>query len=98
MIPESFIYIYSGRLIRTLANMKYGNYKMTPVEITYNIISFIVAIALTIAFTVYAKRALNDIKRSEGICKEVCSPAGSDALKNHHQERANSHYVELDVV
>nr|CAB3495804.1 unnamed protein product [Digitaria exilis] len=51
MVPEAFIYIYSGRLIRTLANMKYGNYKMTPVEITYNVISFIIAIVLTIAFT-----------------------------------------------
>uniref|UniRef100_A0A0A9HSM1 Uncharacterized protein n=1 Tax=Arundo donax TaxID=35708 RepID=A0A0A9HSM1_ARUDO len=98
MIPEAFIYIYSGRLIRTLANMKYGNYKMTPVEITYNIISFIIAIALTMAFTVYAKRALNDIKESEGISKEVCSPVGSGALKNHHQERACSRSVELHVV
>ncbi|XP_062211388.1 uncharacterized protein LOC133912586 isoform X2 [Phragmites australis] len=99
MVPEAFIYIYSGRLIRTLADVKYGNYRMTPVEITYNIISFIIAIILTIAFTMYAKRALNDIKRSEGICKEeACGPAGSGALKNHHQERANSHSIEVDVV
>ena len=90
----------SGRLIRTLANMKYGNYKMTPVEITYNVISFIIAIVLTVAFTVYAKRALNDIKMSEGICKEPHSPARlSGALKNHHRhERAASHSIELDVV
>ncbi|GJN31606.1 hypothetical protein PR202_gn00107 [Eleusine coracana subsp. coracana] len=99
MVPEAFIYIYSGRLIRTLANMKYGNYKMTPVEITYNIISFIIAIILTIAFTIYAKRALNDIKMSEGICKEACSPAEAGALKNHrHQEHAASHSIELDIV
>ena len=81
----------SGRLIRTLADMKYGNYKMTPVEITYNVISFIIAIVLTVAFTVYAKRALNEIKSSEGICKEVVSsPAGPGAGMKHHQE--------LDVV
>ncbi|KAL6650022.1 hypothetical protein ACP70R_014246 [Stipagrostis hirtigluma subsp. patula] len=99
MVPEAFIYIYSGRLIRTLADMKYGNYKMTPVEITYNIISFIIAIVLTIAFTVYAKRALNDIKGSDVICKEeVPSSTGSVALKNHGQERAGSHSVELDIV
>jgi hypothetical protein len=89
----------SGRLIRTLANMKYGNYKMTPVEMTYNIISFIIAIILTVAFTVYAKRVLNDIKMSEGICKEASSPAGSGALRNHHpQERANPRSIELDAV
>jgi hypothetical protein len=91
----------SGRLIRTLANMKYGNYKMTPVEITYNIISFIIPIVLTIAFTVYAKRALNNIKMSEDIiCKEGSSiPIGSGALKNHHpQGRAGSHSIELVIV
>ena len=71
--------------------MKYGNYKMTPLEITYNVISFIIAIVLTVAFTVYAKRALNEIKSSEGICKEVVSsPAGPGAGMKHHQE--------LDVV
>ncbi|CAN6306486.1 unnamed protein product [Urochloa humidicola] len=99
MVPEAFIYIYSGRLIRTLADMKYGNYKMTPVEIAYNVISFIIAIVLTIAFTVYAKRALNDIESSEGICKEeVSGPAGPGARMKHHQERTGSRAVELYVV
>ncbi|KAF3788048.1 TVP38/TMEM64 family membrane protein [Nymphaea thermarum] len=65
MIPEAFIYIYSGRLMRTLAEMKYNNHKWTPVEIAYNIISFIVAIFTIIAFTVYGRRALNDLKDTE---------------------------------
>lgn len=69
--------------------MKYGNYKMTPVEITYNVISFVIAIALTIAFTVYAKRALNDIKSSEDICKDELPGPGT---------RAGSRDVELGVV
>ncbi|KAF3440639.1 hypothetical protein FNV43_RR18923 [Rhamnella rubrinervis] len=65
MVPEAFIYIYSGRLIRTLADVNYGNYHMTPVEIIYNVISLIIAIITTIAFTVYAKKALNDLKTAE---------------------------------
>ncbi|XP_042518198.1 TVP38/TMEM64 family membrane protein slr0305 [Macadamia integrifolia] len=65
MVPESFIYIYSGRLIRTLTDMKYGNHHLTTVEIVYNIISFIVAIVATVAFTVYAKNALNELERAE---------------------------------
>ncbi|KAG7973514.1 hypothetical protein I3843_06G000100 [Carya illinoinensis] len=65
MVPEAFIYIYSGRLIRTLADAKYGNLHLTTVEIIYNIISFIIAIVITIAFTIYAKRALDEIKRAE---------------------------------
>ena len=55
----------SGRLIRTLANMKYRNYKMGTVEIVYNVISFVVAVAITVAFTVYARRALDELNRAE---------------------------------
>ncbi|XP_059652170.1 uncharacterized protein LOC132299507 [Cornus florida] len=65
MVPEAFIYIYSGRLIRTLADIKYGNHHLTSVEIIYNVISFIVAIITTVAFTVYAKRTLNELKSAE---------------------------------
>ncbi|XP_004300053.1 PREDICTED: transmembrane protein 64 [Fragaria vesca subsp. vesca] len=65
MIPEAFIYIYSGRLLRTFADVKYGNYHLTTVEIVYNILSLIVAIVTTVAFTVYAKNALNELKRAE---------------------------------
>ncbi|RWW37227.1 hypothetical protein BHE74_00057699 [Ensete ventricosum] len=65
MIPEAFIYIYSGRLIRTLADVKYREYTMTPVEIVYNILSFVIAIAITIAFTVYARRAMSDLRKAD---------------------------------
>ncbi|KAA8536667.1 hypothetical protein F0562_029145 [Nyssa sinensis] len=65
MVPESFIYIYSGRLIRTFADVKYGNHHLTLVEIIYNIISFIVAVITTVAFTIYAKRTLNELKTVE---------------------------------
>ncbi|KAF5952083.1 hypothetical protein HYC85_010027 [Camellia sinensis] len=65
MVPEAFMYIYGGRLIMTFADMKYGNHQMTLVEIIYNVISFIVAIFSTVAFTVYAKRTLNELERAE---------------------------------
>ncbi|KAL4655200.1 hypothetical protein ACB092_01G433300 [Castanea dentata] len=65
MVPEAFLYIYSGRLIRTIADANYGSLHLTTVEIIYNIISFIIAVITTIAFTVYAKRALDDIKKAE---------------------------------
>ncbi|KAF5946819.1 hypothetical protein HYC85_017047 [Camellia sinensis] len=63
MVPEAFIYIY--RLIRTFADVKYGNQHLTTVEIVYNVISLIVAIITTVAFTVYAKRTLNELKGAE---------------------------------
>ncbi|KAG0501668.1 hypothetical protein HPP92_001740 [Vanilla planifolia] len=71
MIPEAFIYIYSGRLMRTLANMEYGSYKMTPVEISYNVLSSVVAVALTIAFTVYGRRTLSGLKIAEEDAMEI---------------------------
>lgn len=94
-----FFFWCSGRLIRTLADMKYGNYKMTPVEIAYNAISFVIAIALTVAFTVYAKRALGDIKSpDDGIGKdeEDHGPNGSGVRMDRRQERADARYIELD--
>nr|KJB29872.1 hypothetical protein B456_005G121700 [Gossypium raimondii] len=88
MIPEAFIYIYSGRLIRTLANVKYGNYHLTPVEIIYNIVSFIIAIVTTIAFTVYAKRALNDLgNRETEVDDESASYQGGLEMEKLPDER-----------
>ncbi|KAH6772615.1 hypothetical protein C2S52_004580 [Perilla frutescens var. hirtella] len=54
-----------GRLIRTLADIKYGNHHLTPVEIIYNAISFIIAIITIVVFTVYAKRKLKDLETEE---------------------------------
>ncbi|GMH06912.1 hypothetical protein Nepgr_008752 [Nepenthes gracilis] len=66
MVPEAFIYIYSGRLMRTFADVQYGNHHLTWVEIVYNVISFIIAVAFTVAFTIYARKALNELERAEG--------------------------------
>ncbi|KAK4270587.1 hypothetical protein QN277_019376 [Acacia crassicarpa] len=73
MVPESFIYIYSGRLIRTLADAQYGKHRMTTVEIVYNIISFIIAVVTIVVFTVYAKRTLNELKMAQAAEQEAAS-------------------------
>ncbi|KAJ8572723.1 hypothetical protein K7X08_009234 [Anisodus acutangulus] len=65
MIPESFIYIYTGRLMRTFADVQYGNHHLTTVEIVYNVISFIIAVAAIVGFTVYAKRTLESERRKQ---------------------------------
>lgn len=65
MIPEAFIYIYSGRLLRTVANMQYGDHEMTPLEIIYNAISFIVAAVMTVGFTFYGKKTLKKLESEE---------------------------------
>ncbi|KAG9460039.1 hypothetical protein H6P81_004547 [Aristolochia fimbriata] len=89
MIPEAFIYIYSGRLIRTLADMKYSNHHMTTVEIIYNVISFIIAIITTVLFTVYAKRALNELEMKESISSDETGVCARFEMEKLPHERPN---------
>ncbi|KAL5056383.1 hypothetical protein RYX36_037065 [Vicia faba] len=84
MVPEAFLYIYSGGLIKTLADAQYGKHRLTTVEIIYNIISFIIAVITIVGFTVYAKRSLNKLKMSEAIEEAVSasvSVSGNTSLE-----------------
>ncbi|MFS7967511.1 putative SNARE associated golgi family protein [Helianthus anomalus] len=54
-----------GRLLRTFANMQYGDHQMTPLEIIYNTISFIIAAVMTICFTIYSKKTLKNLEPEE---------------------------------
>ncbi|XP_071696965.1 uncharacterized protein [Rutidosis leptorrhynchoides] len=74
MIPEAFIYIYSGRLIRTFADVQYRNHRLTPLEIIYNAISLIIAVAMTIGFTVYAKKAIKELEIDETSETDMLDP------------------------
>lgn len=67
----------SGRLIRTLADVQYRNYHLTPVEIIYNVFSFIVAIITTVAFTVYARRTLDELKAAEASGEDSATNSSS---------------------
>ncbi|KAI3445517.1 hypothetical protein Pfo_002182 [Paulownia fortunei] len=93
MIPEAFIYIYSGRLIRTLADVKYRNHHLTLVEIIYNVISFIVAIITIVAFTVFAKRTLNDLETAEANGKGSAIDSSSFELDNLPIEKHNPSFT-----
>lgn len=77
----------SGRLIRTLADVQYRNYHMTTVEIVYNIISFIIAIVTTVAFTVYAKRALNELQKAETNGEAAAGNHGNSDMEKLPLER-----------
>ncbi|KAG0545974.1 hypothetical protein BDA96_02G407600 [Sorghum bicolor] len=99
MVPDVFINIYSGRLIRTLAELNYHEHRMTTVEIVYNVVSVIVAIVFAIGFTVYARRALDNMERSEAICTEpVGAPAGSTEFRDQLEGCSTARSVPIDVV
>lgn len=51
--------------MRTFADVQYGNHHLTRVEIVYNVISFIIAVIIIVAFTVYAKRTLSQLESEE---------------------------------
>ena len=63
-----------------MADAYYGKHHLTTVEIVYNVISFIIAIAIIIVFTVYAKRTLNELKMAEA-SREAASPSGDGGFE-----------------
>ncbi|MFS8002518.1 putative SNARE associated golgi family protein [Helianthus anomalus] len=90
MIPEAFIYIYSGRLIRTFADVQYRKHRMTTLEIIYNVISFIIAGAMTIGFTVYAKKALKELENEDNKETDEVMDSGNIQLQKLPLERRNN--------
>lgn len=61
-IPEVFITIYSGRLLRELADMKYEYHHLTTLQNVYNTLGFCMAVGTTICITLYAKKALRTMQ------------------------------------
>lgn len=67
--------------------MKYGNHHLTTVEIVYNVVSFIVAIVTTVAFTVYAKKALRELEKKEANGEDSSSDDGILEMEKLSPER-----------
>eukprot|EP00249_Psilotum_nudum_P017719 c26457_g1_i1 orf=653-1621(-) len=65
MVPEGFISIYSGRLLRTLADMKHAKHHWTAVEIVYNLVGLCVAVGVTIAGTIYGRKTFHNLELKE---------------------------------
>lgn len=61
-IPEVFITIYSGRLLRELADMKSESHHLTELQNVYNTLGFCMAVGTTICITLYAKKALRTLQ------------------------------------
>ncbi|XP_077245719.1 uncharacterized protein LOC143885434 [Tasmannia lanceolata] len=65
MVPEAFVTIYSGILIRSLADATNGHRFLSPQQIIYNGLGFCVAVAATVAITLYSKRTLQNLQAEE---------------------------------
>lgn len=64
-VPETFVTIYSGRLLRTLADATNEGGFLSWEQILYDTLGFGAALAATAAITIYAKRALLTLQAEE---------------------------------
>ncbi|GFZ02169.1 SNARE associated Golgi protein family [Actinidia rufa] len=65
MVPEIFVAIYTGILIRTLADASHSRHSLSAPQIIFNVLGFCATVATTIVVTIYAKRRLNDLHKDE---------------------------------
>ncbi|OVA07741.1 SNARE associated Golgi protein [Macleaya cordata] len=65
VVPEIFVSIYSGILIRSLADATQGHRSLSTPQIIYNAIGFCLTVAVTVFITIYAKRTLKKLQNEE---------------------------------
>lgn len=66
VVPEIFVAIYTGILIRSLASAaSHGPHSLSTSEIVFNVLGLCVTVVTTIVITVYAKSRLKAIQEEE---------------------------------
>ncbi|XP_076960800.1 uncharacterized protein LOC143637241 [Bidens hawaiensis] len=65
MVPEIFVAIYTGIMIRTLADASKDQRSLEPLQIVFTVCGFVVTIATTIIVTVYAKKRLSELQAND---------------------------------
>ncbi|XP_061954706.1 uncharacterized protein LOC133676916 isoform X1 [Populus nigra] len=58
MVPEIFVAMYTGIVIRTLADASNDRHTLSPQQIVFTVFGFCATVVATIIITVYAKRQL----------------------------------------
>ncbi|GMH28889.1 hypothetical protein Nepgr_030732 [Nepenthes gracilis] len=64
IVPDVFISIYTGILIRTLAEASHRRHSLTAEQITIDILGFSAAATATVICTVFARKRLNRLQRA----------------------------------
>ncbi|KVH90033.1 uncharacterized protein LOC112521629 [Cynara cardunculus var. scolymus] len=65
MVPEIFVAIYTGIMIRTLADASNDQHSLSAPQIICTVVGFLLTIATTVVVTVYAKRRLSELQKDE---------------------------------
>ncbi|KAI8546439.1 hypothetical protein RHMOL_Rhmol07G0117500 [Rhododendron molle] len=67
MVPEIFVAIYTGLLIRALADASHERHSLSAPQIICNVLGFCLTVATTITVTIYAKRRLKQLHKEEEV-------------------------------
>ncbi|KAL5064373.1 hypothetical protein RYX36_026110 [Vicia faba] len=65
IVPEIFVALYTGILIRTLADATNERQSLSAQQIIFNALGFCLTVATTIIITVYAKRRLKELQEED---------------------------------
>ncbi|KAL1828434.1 hypothetical protein DCAR_0207648 [Daucus carota subsp. sativus] len=65
MVPEIFVAIYTGIMIKTLADASNDNHALSATQIIFNVLGFALSITTTVIVTMYAKRRLKGMQKEE---------------------------------
>ncbi|KAK6137653.1 hypothetical protein DH2020_028579 [Rehmannia glutinosa] len=65
IVPEIFVALYTGILIKTLANASHDRHSLSALQIVFNVIGFCITVATTVIVTLYAKRRLKELQMQE---------------------------------
>ncbi|KAF8379337.1 hypothetical protein HHK36_028771 [Tetracentron sinense] len=70
MVPEIFVAIYTGILMRTLVDAAQDQQSLPAPQIIFNVVGFCVTIATTVIITIYAKRRLKELQEEDELLLE----------------------------
>nr|XP_027083900.1 transmembrane protein 64-like [Coffea arabica] len=65
MVPETFLTLYTGILIKTLADASHDRHALSAPQIILNLVGFCATVATTVVVTIYAKRRLKELQKEE---------------------------------
>ncbi|XP_019172628.1 PREDICTED: transmembrane protein 64-like [Ipomoea nil] len=65
MVPEIFVAIYTGILIKTLANASHDQHSLSAPQIIFTVSGFCLTVVTTVLITVYAKRRLKQLQADD---------------------------------
>ncbi|CAA0842274.1 SNARE associated Golgi protein family [Striga hermonthica] len=65
MIPEIFVALYTGILIRTLADASHDQHSLSGLQIVFNVAGFCITVVSTVIITLYAKKRLKELQMEE---------------------------------